>query len=119
MPCNCTFKDIERISICDGGASDNVEVANQDDCRGAPNTISRWHEVICDIVVTPLYIKLTAVWTTPAHAWPLTEVASKENIILVSALSQALAWPELRTPFIHCMMGTCRSWIYNSIVDFF
>ena len=39
---NCAFKDIERISICDGGASDHVEVANQDDSRtrGAPNTIS-------------------------------------------------------------------------------
>ena len=45
---NCAFKDIERISICDGGASDNVDVANQDDSRtrGSPNTISWWwHDV--------------------------------------------------------------------------
>ena len=46
---NCTFKDTERISICDGGASDNVEVANQDNSRtrGAPITISWWwHDVV-------------------------------------------------------------------------
>ena len=46
---NCTFKDIERISICEGGSpiqvtkisSDYVEVAiDQDDSRGVKNTIT-------------------------------------------------------------------------------
>ena len=45
MSSNCTFNDIERISICNGGASDHVEVANQDDSRVAPNTISWWHDL--------------------------------------------------------------------------
>ena len=44
---NCAFKEIERISICDSGASDHVEVANHNDSRGAPNAISWWHNVIC------------------------------------------------------------------------
>ena len=45
---NCAFKEIERISIRDGGASDHVrvEVANHDDSRGAPNTISWRHDLI-------------------------------------------------------------------------
>ena len=52
---NSVSKDIEGISICDGGttiqltkiASDHVEVAiHQDDSRVAPNTISWWHEVV-------------------------------------------------------------------------
>ena len=57
---NCTLKDIERISIRDGGASDHVEL---DDSRGAPNTISWWHEVVCGVlVVLPrFYITLTAI----------------------------------------------------------
>ena len=40
--------DIEWIDICDGGASDHVEVANHDDSRCAPNTVtwSWWHEII-------------------------------------------------------------------------
>ena len=59
---NCTFKDIERISICDSGASDDVEVANYDDSRSAPNTISSWHEVVCGIVVTPFLYKITTIW---------------------------------------------------------
>ena len=42
---NCALNDIERISICDGGASDHVEVANNDDSRGAPN----WHDVVCGV----------------------------------------------------------------------
>ena len=42
---NCTFTEIERISICDGGASDDVEVASHDDSRGAPN----WHDVVCGV----------------------------------------------------------------------
>ena len=54
---NCTFKDTERISICDGGASDHVEVTNEENSRGAPNTISWWHEVVCGVVVTPLLYK--------------------------------------------------------------
>ena len=37
--------EIERIRICDGGASDHVEVAiDEDVSRGIENTIS-WHEV--------------------------------------------------------------------------
>jgi hypothetical protein len=55
---NCTFKDIERISICDGGtpilvtkiALDHVEVAfHQDDSRGAPKTVS-WRHEVCGVV---------------------------------------------------------------------
>ena len=44
---NCAFKEIERISICDGGASDHVrvEVASHDDSRGVPNTISWRHDL--------------------------------------------------------------------------
>ena len=68
MSGNCIFKDIEGIGICDGGtpievtkiASDDVEVAiHQDDSCGAPNTVSRWHEVVYGVdgvdgvVVTP------------------------------------------------------------------
>ena len=43
---NCTFNGVERIGICDCGASDHVEVAiDQDDSRGIKNTVS-WHEVV-------------------------------------------------------------------------
>ena len=47
MSGDCAFKEIERIHICDGGASDDVEVANHDDSRGAPNTVTWWHNVVC------------------------------------------------------------------------
>ena len=45
---NCAFKEIERISICDGGALDRirVEVANHNDSRGAPNTITWRHSLV-------------------------------------------------------------------------
>jgi hypothetical protein len=52
---NCTFKDIERISISDGAtliqvtkiSLDHVEVAiDQDDSRGVKNTKSGWHGVL-------------------------------------------------------------------------
>lgn len=57
----CTFKDIERISICDGGASDHVasEIAfHQDDSdiSGAPNAIS-WHEAACGVEMVALYVE--------------------------------------------------------------
>ena len=75
MSGNCTFKDIERIGIGDGGtpiqvakisSSGHVEVAaevaiHQDDSRPAPNTVSWWHEVVCGIVVAPLLYKMTTV----------------------------------------------------------
>jgi hypothetical protein len=66
---NCTFEDVERISICGGGtsiqvtkiASDHVEVAiHQDDSRGAPDTICWWHEleVVWGVVAAPLLYRL-------------------------------------------------------------
>ena len=57
---DCPVTVLSRTSICNGGASDDIEVANHDDSRGAPNTIS-WRHAVCGVVLPRFYIKLTAI----------------------------------------------------------
>ena len=64
-------------------ASDYTEVAmiHQDNIRGAPNTVSWWHEVVRGVDVSHLSIKLTIIWPPSLFDLVFAAVALTTSLI--------------------------------------